>query len=44
MDNDQLNQYIKSYGDTVYRVAYSYTRNRADSEDIVQDTFVNIYN
>ena len=42
MDNDQLNQYIKSYGDTVYRVAYSYTRNRADSEDIVQDTFVKL--
>ncbi len=42
MDNDQLNQYIKSYGDTVYRVAYSYIRNRADSEDIVQDTFVKL--
>ncbi len=42
MDNDQLNNYIKSYGDTVYRVAYSYTRNRADSEDIVQDTFVKL--
>lgn len=42
MDNDQLNKYIKSYGDTVYRVAYSYTRNRADSEDIVQDTFVKL--
>ena len=42
MNNDQLNQYIKSYGDTVYRVAYSYLRNRADSEDIVQDTFVKL--
>ncbi len=42
MDNVHLNEYIKSYGDTVYRVAYSYTRNRADSEDIVQDTFVKL--
>lgn len=41
-DIDQLTEYIRRYGNTVYRVAYSYVKNAADSEDIVQDTFVKL--
>ncbi|MBE6902257.1 MAG: sigma-70 family RNA polymerase sigma factor [Ruminococcaceae bacterium] len=43
MDNDQLTLYITKYGDMVFRVAYSYTKNRPDSQDIVQDTFLRLY-
>lgn len=41
-DSNQLTEYIRRYGNTVYRVAYSYVKNAADSEDIVQDTFVKL--
>ena len=43
MDNDQLTYYISEYGDTVFRVAYSFAKNRSDSEDITQDAFVQLY-
>ncbi len=43
MDNEQLTQYIKRYGDTVYRVAYNFVKAHEDSEDIVQETFLKLY-
>ena len=29
--------------DTVFRVAYSYTKNRADAEDVTQDVLIQLY-
>ncbi len=34
---------LKQYKDTVYRVAYTYLRNKADAEDVAQDTFLKFY-
>ena len=31
---------VEQYGDTVFRLAYSYLKNRADAEDVMQETFV----
>lgn len=43
MENEQLTFYIRKYGDTVYRVAYNFVKAHADSEDIVQETFLKLY-
>ncbi len=43
MENQQLTFYIQKYGDMVYRVAYNFVKSHADSEDIVQDTFIRLY-
>ena len=34
---------INTYGDTVYKVAFSYCKNHADAEDIYQDVFVKYF-
>ncbi len=36
----ETEQIIRQYADTVYRLAYSYVRNRSDAEDIFQETFL----
>ncbi|MGC2402892.1 MAG: RNA polymerase sigma factor [Acidobacteriaceae bacterium] len=33
---------VQEYSATLYRVAYSITRNAADAEDVVQDTFLRV--
>lgn len=43
MDSEELSRYIGQYHSTVYRAAFSYAGDRADAEDIVQDTFVKLY-
>lgn len=43
MDEEIFTQYIKMYQNTVFRVAYSYVKNRADAEDITQDAFLKLY-
>lgn len=43
MINDALERYIGLYHGTVYRLAYSYTRNSADAEDITQEAFLRLY-
>lgn len=43
MDREQLGFYAEKYGKAVFRAAYSYTRNFADSEDIIQETFLKLY-
>lgn len=40
MDEQELTQIIKSYGGAVFRAAFCYVRNRADADDIMQDTFL----
>lgn len=34
---------VETYGDTVFRVAYSYLKNRADAEDVMQETLLKLY-
>src|ERR1700749_3118269 len=33
---------VQEYSTTLYRVAYSVTRNAADAEDVVQETFLRV--
>ena len=44
MDNDELCRYIKLYHQTVYRAVFSYLHNVSEAEDIVQETFVKLFN
>ena len=44
MDNDELCRYIKLYHQTVYRAVFSYLHNVSETEDIVQETFVKLFN
>lgn len=44
MDNNELCRYIKLYHQTVYRAAFGYLHNVSEAEDIVQDTFVKLFN
>ena len=37
-----ITEAVEKYSDTVFRVAFQYTGNRCDSEDIVQDVFVKL--
>lgn len=43
MGERELNEYILSYRSTVYRLAYSYLKNREDAEDISQEAFLRLY-
>lgn len=43
MDREQLAAYAEKYSKDVFRAAYSYVRNHADSEDIMQETFLRLY-
>ena len=36
----EITELYQRHVDTVYRVCYSYMKNRADTEDMVQDTFI----
>ncbi len=39
---DYISGLLDKYGDMVLRIAYTYLKNRADAEDIVQDMFLRI--
>lgn len=43
MDSNQLTFYITRYSDMVFRVSYSFVKNRSDSEDITQETFLRLF-
>lgn len=43
MDSNLFTEYITRYRNMVYRVAYSYMRVPADSEDIMQEVFLKLY-
>ena len=34
---------VERYGNTVFRLAYSYLKNRADAEDVMQETLLKLY-
>lgn len=43
MTNSELIKYTEMYREMLFRLAYSATLNRADSEDIVQEAFIRLY-
>ena len=43
MNREQLAVYVEKYGNDVFRAAYSYLHNHADSEDVMQETFLRLY-
>lgn len=43
MENKQFSEKLSKYKDTVFRVAYSYCKNKSDSEDVSQDVFLKFY-
>ncbi len=42
-DKETFNQIIEKYHTQVYRLAYKFTHNRKDAEDVTQDTFLRAY-
>lgn len=44
VDAAALKKAIEEHRDMVFRVAYTYMRNRADADDVVQDVFVKLFN
>lgn len=43
MTEEALEKYIGLYHGTVFRLAYSYLKNRADAEDICEEAFIRLY-
>lgn len=43
MDARDYARTVDTYADTVYRVAYSYTYAKADSEDVLQNVFLKLF-
>ena len=43
MDKEDFIKKLLEYKDTVFRVAYSYTKNKSDAEDISQEVFLKFY-
>ena len=43
MTEEEFIHAVERYGDTIYRVAYSCLKNRADAEDVMQDTLLKLY-
>lgn len=43
MDSILFTEYISRYRNMVYRVAFSYLKSPADSEDIMQEVFLKLY-
>ncbi|MBH0164911.1 sigma-70 family RNA polymerase sigma factor [Fictibacillus sp. 7GRE50] len=40
---EELQRIIKQYGESILRLCYSYTKDQAKSEDILQDTMLTVY-
>lgn len=43
MNNEVFTEYVRKFQPTVFRVAYSFVKNTADSEDITQEAFLKLY-
>ncbi|MBQ8613313.1 MAG: sigma-70 family RNA polymerase sigma factor [Ruminiclostridium sp.] len=43
MNEEKLAEYVCLYRGTVFRLAYSYLKNREDAEDISQEAFLRLY-
>lgn len=44
MTDQNVEKYVRLYHTTLYRVAFSYLRSRADAEDVCQDAFLRLMN
>lgn len=44
ISEDELNNYIRLYHGTVYKLAFSMVKNAAEAEDICQDAFIRLMN
>lgn len=42
MERNRYIEAVRAYGNTIFRVAYQYCGNKADAEDIVQNTFLKL--
>jgi len=42
MDREEAQRLVDAYGDAIYRLAYARTGNRADAEDVTQETFLRL--
>lgn len=43
MTDQRFREAVELYGDMVFRLAYSYLKNRADAEDVMQETLLKLY-
>ena len=43
MTDAAFEQAVERYADMVFRLAYSYLKNRADAEDVMQETLLKLY-
>ena len=43
MEHSEYIRAVNTYGNTVYRTAYSYCKNVSDSEDIVQNVYIKLF-
>lgn len=43
MTDQQFREAVEQYGDMVFRLAYSYLKNRADAEDVMQEALLKLY-
>lgn len=41
-DKNLITDAVNKYSDTVFRIAFQYTRNRSDAEDIVQEVYLQL--
>ena len=44
IDKENIIKYYTQYVSMVYRICFTYTKNKADTEDIVQETFIRLMN
>lgn len=43
MTDQRFRETVELYGDMVFRLAYSYLKNRADAEDVMQEVLLKLY-
>ncbi len=43
MTDQRFREAVELYGDMVFRLAYSYLKNRADAEDVMQEALLKLY-
>ena len=41
-DENYIQEAVKRYSDTVFRVAFQYTKDRSDAEDVLQEVFLKL--
>lgn len=42
VDNDFIQYIVEKYSDMILRIAYQNLKNKSDSEDVTQDTFMKL--